>query len=199
MGTIIAGDLHLKQSRVLPLIDAALERTGARRVVFCGDYTDDWGSTDADELQELAIMGAWAGERRRGGVQVDLLMGNHDFAYFTGRGNAGTHTWITPEVRRLLTEAGIAMATSVDDILVTHAGLTRSWAQRSLGARTEGHTDPVCAGKDRDELAGTSAGAGTGAGASGGEQAQASEGEGASESENGREGEGACADRKSVV
>lgn len=148
MGTIVVGDLHLKQSRVLPLVDTALEQTGAGRVVLCGDFTDDWGSTDADELQELAVMNLWASECRRTGTQVDLLMGNHDFAYFTGHGNAGTHTWITPEVRRLLTEAGIALATNVGDILVTHAGLTRAWAQRSLGARAEGRTDPEGAGED---------------------------------------------------
>ena len=133
--TIVAGDLHLKQEHVLPLVDAAVERVGAERVILCGDYTDEWGASNADELEALALMVAWASERRRSGIQVDLLMGNHDFAYFTGRGNSGTRRGIGPEVVRLLREAGVTMATAVGDILLTHAGLTSSWAERRLGPR----------------------------------------------------------------
>ena len=146
MKTIVMGDLHLKQGRVLPLVDAAVERAGARRVVMCGDYTDEWGASDADELEALALMVAWTGERRRAGMRVDLLMGNHDFAYFAGRGNSGTRRGITSEVVRLLSEAGVTMATSVGDILLTHAGLTKAWAERRLtplDREAEGETTPA--------------------------------------------------------
>lgn len=152
MKAVVVGDLHLKQSRVLPLIDAALERTGADRVVLCGDYTDDWGASDDDQLGELAQLVAWIGGRRRAGVRVDTLMGNHDFAYLTGNGNSGTRRWLIPEVRRLLGDIDIVMATCVDDILVTHAGVTGRWAEHRLGLPAEGDDTPVTAGQVRDKL-----------------------------------------------
>ncbi|MBS5450816.1 MAG: metallophosphoesterase [Coriobacteriia bacterium] len=132
MRTIVVGDLHLKQSRVLPLVDEAMEQAGARRVVLCGDVTDDWGATDADALSELAQMALWVGELRLSGVRVDVLMGNHDFAYVGGPDTPGMRPWIRLEVQRLLYELGVVIATDIDDILATHAGLTEAWARSCL-------------------------------------------------------------------
>lgn len=127
--TLVVGDLHLKMTRYLPLLDGLVEREGTGRVVMCGDYCDDWGATPASATSELAYLAMWVRETRDAGVQVDCLVGNHDYATIWGDDRcSGTLFAAWPEERRLLAELGLEMATSVGDILVTHAGLTAAWA-----------------------------------------------------------------------
>ena len=81
MKTLVVGDLHLKQQYVLPRIDetfAADAEIG--RVVFLGDACDDWGATEADELGAMEFYAKWVGRHRERGMQVDVLLGNHDFS-----------------------------------------------------------------------------------------------------------------------
>ena len=144
MKTIVVGDLHLKQSRILPQVERAVARHGAGRVVLCGDYVDEFGATDEDELRELTYMAGWLEARRAEGLMVDALLGNHDFAYLMGWEISGYRPTVAPSVRWMLKEMHLAVATTVGDILVTHAGLTSSWAQKHpevLGSRAVAQAD----------------------------------------------------------
>lgn len=146
MKTIVVGDLHLKQSRVLPQVERAAARHGAGRVVLCGDYVDEFGATDEDELRELTYMAGWLEARRAEGLVVDALLGNHDFAYLMGWEISGYRPAVAPSVRWMLKEMHLAVATTVGDILVTHAGLTASWAQKHpevLGPCGAGRENPA--------------------------------------------------------
>ena len=127
--TLVVGDLHLKMSRYLPLVEERAREMGCGRVVLCGDYCDDWGATPEKATSELAYLAMWAGEARATGLAVDCLVGNHDYAAIWGDDRcSGTQFAAWPEERRLLAQVGIAMATNVGDFLVTHAGLTAAWA-----------------------------------------------------------------------
>ena len=130
--TIIVGDMHLKQHYILPAVDAALERFGASRVVFCGDYCDDWGARNSFALLAVESFVRWCTEKRATGVRVDVLLGNHDLRYLDGKPGTGTQASIIPYMRRHLQQLELSAATVVQGRLVTHAGVTRRWADLYL-------------------------------------------------------------------
>lgn len=149
MRTLVVGDLHLKESRVLPRVERARVREGAGRVVLCGDYSDDWGASGRTELSELEFLAAWAEERRLAGTEVSLVVGNHDFAYLRAMQGPGTCAEVLPQVCELLRGIAPTLATTVGDVLVCHAGLTTRWARAHLAdalreAGDAASTDPAC-------------------------------------------------------
>lgn len=131
--TLIVGDTHLKQAIILPRVDAMAARYGADRIVFTGDYCDEWRSSDVMLTDALCLFADWVDDERAAGMQIDLLLGNHDCQYLLGEEGPGTHMGQVEEVRALLDELGLTMAANVDEFLVTHAGLTESWTDEHLG------------------------------------------------------------------
>ena len=132
--TLVVGDTHLKQELILPRVDAARERCEADRIVFLGDYCDEWGSGDRWFLEALGLFAGWVEDARAEGVRVDVLLGNHDFQYLLGEEGPGTHAALMDEAAALLRGLGVKAAETVDGYLLTHAGLTTDWAIRHLEA-----------------------------------------------------------------
>lgn len=137
MRTLVIGDLHFKQPLILPTVSQAIAEYGARRVVFCGDLCDEWGSTGEEAQAAMTCMREWVEAQRTEGLQVDILLGNHDFAYIARRPGPGTIGYMMHTLREALLALDPAMATMVDDILVTHAGVTKSWASSWLPGCTD--------------------------------------------------------------
>lgn len=135
MSTLIVGDLHLKHRHVLPRIDGLIAgRTEIGRVVFLGDSCDEWGAREADELGALSFFADWARERTRDGLELDVLIGNHDMCYIRGKRGPGTIVAAMRRIRHILEdEIGILEAAcAVGPCLCTHAGVTGIWAKRCL-------------------------------------------------------------------
>lgn len=133
MKTIVVGDMHQKQRSILPIVDNAIRFLGARRVVLLGDYCDDYSpnrdTTDAKKLLEgLEFQADWIDRTRGRGIQVDVLLGNHDMQYLIERQGPGTNLNCIIPVQRLLAQMNVRMATAVDGWLATHAGLTSQFA-----------------------------------------------------------------------
>lgn len=133
MKTIVVGDMHQKQRPILPIVDNAIRFLGARRVVLLGDYCDDYSpnrdTTDAKKLLEgLEFQADWIDRTRGRGIQVDVLLGNHDMQYLIERQGPGTNLNCIIPVQRLLAQMNVRMATAVDGWLATHAGLTSQFA-----------------------------------------------------------------------
>lgn len=133
MKTIVVGDMHQKQHPILPIVDNAIRLLGARRVVLLGDYCDDYSpnrdTTDAKKLLEgLEFQADWIDRTRGRGIQVDVLLGNHDMQYLIERQGPGTNLNCIVPVRRMLAQMNVRMATAVDGWLATHAGLTSQFA-----------------------------------------------------------------------
>ncbi|MDO4289840.1 MAG: metallophosphoesterase, partial [Eggerthellaceae bacterium] len=143
MKTLVVGDLHLKQRFVLSRIDALLDADAAiGRVVFLGDACDDWGATEADELDALEYQAQWAAARRERGLRVDVLLGSHDFCYIRGRRGPGSMMTVARELRTILEEKLQAqLACAVGPYLCTHAGLTNVWVGKFMPDVSE----PMCA------------------------------------------------------
>lgn len=134
METLIVGDVHLKADGVLPSIDGMLaERPSIKRVVFTGDICDDWNATPQTMREATCAFVRWVEKRRDQGTTVDIVFGNHDFQYLLGEQGPGTHMTLVPFVREMLFPLGLRMAHVVDGFLVTHAGLTATWASEYLG------------------------------------------------------------------
>lgn len=142
MRTIVVGDMHQKQHLVLPIVDNAIRFLGAKRVVLLGDYCDDYSpdrdETDAEKLlRGLEYQVDWVDRTRNRGVQVDVLLGNHDMQYLVERQGPGTNLNCIIPVRRLLAQMNVRMAAAVDGRLATHAGLTSQFADIVLEIDTE--------------------------------------------------------------
>ena len=132
METLVIGDLHLKQQYVLPAVDALLAcEPEIGRVVFLGDACDDWGASEASELGAMRFYAHWVAERRDQGLRVDVLLGNHDFAYVRGKRGPGSVMSLMRELRAIL-ENGLhaQLACAVGPYLCTHAGVTNVWLRR---------------------------------------------------------------------
>lgn len=132
MGTVVVGDTHLKQRQILPRVDAAIDKAAAERVVFLGDYCDDWGAADAFALGALRVFSSWVSERRARGISIDVLLGNHDLRYLMGEDGSGIQWGIMDEVRGILEGLGLSMAAEAGGYLLTHAGVTSAWAHENL-------------------------------------------------------------------
>lgn len=142
--TLVVGDMHLKEELILGRVDAAISQMGIERVVFCGDYTDEWHSNRLTMLDALDMLIAWVGRRRRRGMEVDLVLGNHDMQYLRRAPGPGTHVDLYDEVAYALAALGVQMATVAGNCLVTHAGVTRAWAGLHLDLNDTYDERSVC-------------------------------------------------------
>lgn len=132
LATLVVGDTHLKQEYVCAAIDKALAKHAIGEIVFTGDYCDDWLASDGFALKALSGFVEWVEEKRRGGLPICVLLGNHDLCYFRGIEGPGTQVGAMDEIAELLRRLNLVAATVVDDYLVTHAGLTNQWAEEHL-------------------------------------------------------------------
>lgn len=130
--TLVIGDMHCKQANILPLVDAACEKYGIKRIVFLGDYTDDWDTTARDVVDALELQAAWAKRAEEKGLQTTFLIGNHDFEYIIGEGNAGTHHEAMIDIKEALSKINLLAATTIDGYLLTHGGLVQDWKDEYL-------------------------------------------------------------------
>lgn len=125
--TLIVGDMHLKQRLILPMVDKAVEKAHAERIVLCGDYMDDWGAGDAFALDALDMLVSWIDGKRASGFEIVPLVGNHDFCYINKFMGCGTQGAIIDEAKDKLDSIGLRAAIVANGHLVTHAGLTEGW------------------------------------------------------------------------
>lgn len=126
--TLVVGDMHLKQRLVLPIVDRALEKYAISRVVFCGDYVDEWMCTDGEELDALDVQLTWVRARNLAGLSTIHLLGNHDWNYIEGSPAYYTHAGVLAEVAERLLLLELRPAVAVGGWLVSHAGLTHRWS-----------------------------------------------------------------------
>ena len=141
MGTLIVGDMHCKMSHLMPLVDLSIRsiKIETERVVFLGDYMDDYGIDDEDNFSALEVFAEWVEYKRAHGMQVDVLLGNHDLPYFLQRYPFDTSMFLLEEgeVTKLLKHIRVQAATTVEteegSVLCTHAGLTKPWADAFMG------------------------------------------------------------------
>ena len=125
--TLIVGDMHCKQKIILPLVDEAVSCFEPSRVIFLGDYVDEWNTTAKDVIDALDVQARWIRSTATRDIEVILVLGNHDFEYLLGEGCSGTHLEAMDSIRELLGQFKMRAAISCDGHLITHAGVTEEW------------------------------------------------------------------------
>lgn len=126
MKTLLVGDLHLKESLILPIVKEKAKEFDCKRIVMLGDYTDTKGQDRNPQLyfREIGFLKKWKYEMEEEGVEVINLIGNHDVSYLT---DEPRHYSLTDFdgfifVKESLFELGIRVAFWLGKYLVSHAG-----------------------------------------------------------------------------
>lgn len=82
--TLFVGDLHLQAKLILPLVEKTIEKYNVERVIFMGDYVDQWNQCDNSQLyiNELTLLAEFRNKLiKEGKVEPVFLIGNHDMPY----------------------------------------------------------------------------------------------------------------------
>lgn len=135
MGKIlVCGDVHCKKE----VVDKALklyEKNKCDRLIFIGDYTDDWN--DIVE-QNLEILDYLFHLKHIIGDKLVLLFGNHDISnWIGGEFKCSGFSEIKHSQLKFLYEANkydFKMAHAENGFLITHAGVCIPWLEFFLKA-----------------------------------------------------------------
>lgn len=131
MNILVCGDLHAK----IPILDQVKIRAKEYdKVIFLGDYVDDWGAIPEANYNLLNSLVEWKKAEPR---KVVLLLGNHDLSewqagkYICSGFSQQTHNY----VRQLYQENAhlFQLCFANKHILFSHAGVTRSWWNAYFG------------------------------------------------------------------
>ena len=68
MRTLVIGDTHLKFVDIVEKVEETIERWNIKRVVFTGDYCDDWRATEASFEADILELADWVEDRREEGL-----------------------------------------------------------------------------------------------------------------------------------
>ncbi|GEQ62011.1 phosphoesterase [Vagococcus lutrae] len=131
MRTLIVGDIHLKAELILPIINKLIVEKRCERVIFVGDYVDEFEQTMNTPLyiKELNSLIKWKEEMETIGIEIIMLLGNHDAAYlinspkmYSLQNREGFE-----KVSKKLFSLDLQIAFRLDDYLISHAGYC--WGQ----------------------------------------------------------------------
>lgn len=127
---LAVGDIHSKSSLILPYIDKIIEVEKPTKIIFLGDYVDEWDASKYDVINELKLLVDFYNKHKKEKkYSVIMLCGNHDFQYLVeGAYCSGTNISIKDKIRPMLEELDLKLAYSFKDYLFTHAGLESYWA-----------------------------------------------------------------------
>lgn len=130
MKCLIMPDTHLKV-RLVDRIDALMGENPEWYCVSLGDWADDWGKDPTDYQKFFDRLLEFV-KKYRG--RILLCWGNHDFGYLY---RPGGHTGYMPDAKDIVRNAiyqleyaldtHIQVVHRVDDVLFSHAGLSKSW------------------------------------------------------------------------
>lgn len=123
--TIVLGDTHHRN-----LWKRIVNKEEPDRVIFIGDYWDDWTTTAEVGLPNfLDIIEL----KKSGEIDVIMLLGNHDMSYYpdfneTCSGYQRSYQFI---IRGAMADhkEHLQMAYEMDGFLFTHAGVTKTWLE----------------------------------------------------------------------
>lgn len=143
--TLIVGDVHDKWASMTKMLDEIIISERIEKIIFLGDLTNDWNQTADTELDEIKTMADWIAYKRESGLEVTVLIGNHDVYYLidghdhsamadlVNRASPGHNMRNRMEVGSLIRSVEPEVMTTVDScgktFLLSHAGLTNAWSE----------------------------------------------------------------------
>jgi hypothetical protein len=133
MKNLIFPDLHEPPTVALEVIERTIDREKPDKIVFLGDYFDQFNDTPAD----AARMAEWLKESLANPRRVHLV-GNHDAAYFWPCETTYCPGFTWPKesaIREVLgdpTTLPFAFHACLDECALSHAGLSAYWVPAGL-------------------------------------------------------------------
>ncbi len=131
MGKILAiGDIHTKIWIIEKVVKVINDYD---KVIFCGDYADDFNVTPQDTLNIWNIL---KDLQTKNQGKVELVTGNHDYIYVnntpslqTGY-NPMTQVLIDAQENKNLKEwlTGLPVIAEIDGVTYSHAGIANEWS-----------------------------------------------------------------------
>lgn len=113
--TIVFSDIHGEPDIIRGVIEHSGYSPGEDRLIFAGDAVDI-GRDSAGCLEALDDLGA------------ELLAGNHEYGVFVDWEFEALEADVVEAVKRRLASGDWLLAAESDGVLVTHAGVSASWA-----------------------------------------------------------------------
>ena len=130
MKCLICGDLHTKYHIFEKVKELAKDYD---RTIFLGDYVDDWDTPpEASYNLLIGLKELW----EKNPEKITILIGNHEASEGFGKGfrASGYNPVASDYVYEILTKfpSIFQLATVEQNYLLTHAGITKSWADKYL-------------------------------------------------------------------
>lgn len=148
---LFCGDIHNKAKRILPRVDEVIAKQGINRVVFLGDYVDEFNEGSKRIIESTLFLADWVNARRAEGLTVNVLAGNHDLpyvvvyqdpGYYQVRNSVavpshGSAQYKLRDVMRSMIDS-VAVYISYNDastgvqrgLMASHAGFVESWSSK---------------------------------------------------------------------
>lgn len=141
MKALLVGDLHLKEQIILPMVEKIAKESQCDTIILMGDYLDSHGQKQNKLLyaEALQYLVHWKKRLRKEGINIIMLLGNHDAPYLTD-----THTQYSVDdetlfkiIQSQLYRLRLQVATTVGDYVISHAGFCgnnklETWHTRPL-------------------------------------------------------------------
>lgn len=131
MKTVIIGDVHGRSVWKLMVH----QESDADRVIFVGDYFDSFDIPGIEQIHNFKEIIEY---KKTSGKEVVMLIGNHDYHYFPEVGYCNMEgyqhrmaTSISYEINE--NRKHLQMAYKFDNVLCTHAGVTKTFMNSVFG------------------------------------------------------------------
>jgi hypothetical protein len=120
---------------MLEVVDSLAKQNAVDKIVWLGDYCDDWNKDGEQLTDALKKLLEWADKRG----DTTLLWGNHDYRYMQDppiMNGFGYNMGYAPLIRDLFKRYSHLMrfAYYIDGWLFSHAGFTNYWCNKYLPA-----------------------------------------------------------------
>lgn len=134
MKILIIPDVHLKPE-IFDRCNAIMQNSECKRAVCVGDIADDWGCQNDTGLYKKTFQKAV--EFAKLYPETLWCYGNHDLAYLWKIGNHPGFSFVAQDiVRKYLNKldntGNLAMMHRIDNVVFSHAGLTREFVDSYL-------------------------------------------------------------------
>ena len=128
--TVLIGDIHGRS--IWKLI---VHQEKPDKVIFIGDYFDSFDIPGLDQIHNFKEIIEY---KKSGQAEVIMLVGNHDHHYYPEIGPTGTSGYqhgIAYNIIQVIDEnrEHLQMAYQFDDVLCTHAGVSKAYMDYAFG------------------------------------------------------------------
>jgi len=124
MKVLYVGDVHAKP-KIIEIVKKVQEKHKFDKIVFVGDYVDDWSVVPQDNIDILEKILEF---KRDNMDLVTLLLGNHELSYLGHPCSGHKKSFETQELLRKNIKC-FDLVHQVDRVVATHGGFIYNWSE----------------------------------------------------------------------